>query len=493
MISKITSSMKCILFCTLFLFFSCNDSKKENEKKIDVLIKKIIQSNSGTEHLKAIQYAKEAEALALKTNNREKLPYIYLYLAEGLAGLELQKESIEYLNKIMKMDFEKKDNYFKGSVYHNYAYNYTEMGLSSQAVNYYRKSISLLSKSKSVNEQMLLSKAYIQVGIYQYGLRNGDSALYYLKKEENILKKFPEKQTYNRIVTSLRLKGYLLLEFKKQNDSALYYFKKTYDLRKKYNNNYLTREYLGFGDYYQLEGNYEKALEYYHKAEQNAKVNTSKFNENNDVNRVLADMYEVVQNPEKQSFYLKKYASINDSIKVIQKANVDEAVNIMMKKKTEETSSVKKNYTLLLSVLCSALLIVGIFLYRYFKNRKLASEKTEILLTEKEVENQNLKQKVNESFEEVVQLAKDNSPEFFTRFQEVYPEVIAKLLEIDSKLNISDLTLCAYYFLGFKSKDVASHTFKSLSTIRNRRQSIRNKLNISADENMELWFKNLAN
>ncbi|MET3538448.1 hypothetical protein [Chryseobacterium limigenitum] len=40
------------------------------------------------------------------------------------------------------------------------------------------------------------------------------------------------------------------------------------------------------------------------------------------------------------------------------------------------------------------------------------------------MEAKELKLKINESFEEVVQLAKDNSPEFFIRFQEVIQKFV---------------------------------------------------------------------
>ena len=70
--------------------------------------------------------------------------------------------------------------------------------------------------------------------------------------------------------------------------------------------------------------------------------------------------------------------------------------------------------------------------------------------------------------------------------------MIQKLLEIDPKLRVTELTLLAYFFLGFTSKDVALYTFKSTNTVRNRRQNLRNKLHLSTDENMELWLKSLA-
>ncbi|MFY0481075.1 helix-turn-helix transcriptional regulator [Flavobacterium sp. PLA-1-15] len=498
MILNRLSFLKTLLVCVLLACLSCSDSQDESVKAIDVLIAKAHKEFFAMDYLEIIKYAKEAEVLALKTHNTEKLPQIYLYFADGLAGLELQKESIEYLNRVMKMNFENKDVFFKARVYQVYAFNYAKMGLGAQSLTYQRKSVSLLSQSKSYKELLLLNNAYSEISIYHYNLRNADSAFYYVKKQEAIFNKFPEKETYHKMVTTLRMKGYLLLEFKKENDSALYYFQKTYDLRKKYHNQDLAREYLGFGDYYYLKGDNAKAIAYYHKAEQNAKERKSKFKEDNDINRVLAGVYEELKNPERQNLYLKKYTVFNDSLKIVQQQNVDVAVTLMMQTKSEETLAAKKNYTLLLSLVLGFLVVGGIFLYVYLKRKKVIALKTEQLLTEqetiihqKEEENYDLKQRVNDSFEEVIQLAKENSIEFFTRFKEVYPEVVLRLLQINPKLRVTELTLCAYFFLGFTTKDIAKYTFKSVNTVRNRRQNLRGKLNIPSEEDIELWFKKL--
>ncbi|MBD8084291.1 tetratricopeptide repeat protein [Chryseobacterium caseinilyticum] len=450
------------------------------------------------EYLKTIKYAKEAESIALKTNNKKKLPYIYLELAHGFSSLEFQKESITYLNKIITFDFDKKPKEFKARVNHIYSWNYMELGLGKQALEYNRKNVLLLKNSKDSVELKHLAQTYEDIAFHYYAEEITDSSFYYFKKQENILRKFPEKETFLSNATIYSIKGYLFLEQKKQKDSARLYFQKALALRKKYNDNYLDREYLGLGECSFLEGDYNKALEYYLKAEKNIQEKNAEFNENNDINQVLAKVYEALNDTEKQTYYLKKNKQFNDSLKVAHKQNTDEAVSLMMNKKTEENTSVKKNYTALLIVILVALSVTGIFIYRYFKKRKIDSDKTEELLVEKEIllsqkeeETQDLRQKVNESFEEVVQLAKDNSPEFFTRFTEVYPDVVSKLLEKDSRLRVTELTLCAYFYLGFTSKDVALYTFKAVNTVRNRRQNLRNKFDIPADKNMELWLKNL--
>lgn len=102
-------------------------------------------------------------------------------------------------------------------------------------------------------------------------------------------------------------------------------------------------------------------------------------------------------------------------------------------------------------------------------------EEKEILLNTKEKETQMLKQKANESFDEIIKLAKENNAEFLTRFREVYPEFINKVLEIEPKLHTSELTFCAYLFLNFSTKNIAEYTFTLLRTVQTRKYNIRKK------------------
>lgn len=90
------------------------------------------------------------------------------------------------------------------------------------------------------------------------------------------------------------------------------------------------------------------------------------------------------------------------------------------------------------------------------------------------------------------ELAKENSPEFFTRFNEVYPEFRNKLLEISPRSKTSELTFCAYLFLNFSTKDIAEFTFTSPRTVQTRKYNIRKKFNIPTDEDLYIWIQNIA-
>ncbi|MGV0919985.1 helix-turn-helix transcriptional regulator [Empedobacter falsenii] len=86
-------------------------------------------------------------------------------------------------------------------------------------------------------------------------------------------------------------------------------------------------------------------------------------------------------------------------------------------------------------------------------------------------------------------MAKSNSPHFWSRFQEVYPNFIYKLLEINPNLKNSELTFLAYFYLGFTTKDIAIYTHKALKTIENNRYNIRKRLSLSSDKDLIIWLK----
>ncbi|WP_143882965.1 helix-turn-helix transcriptional regulator [Chryseobacterium binzhouense] len=177
---------------------------------------------------------------------------------------------------------------------------------------------------------------------------------------------------------------------------------------------------------------------------------------------------------------------------------------IVNEQKKEEYEKNKKYlfYIYIMAGLFVIILLFSVYLIRrkIIKNAKeklkikrdIISEKEEQLAKKENVINE-LEIKVNESFHEIIQLANENSPEFLVRFKEIYPDFIAALLSKESGLRNSELTLCAFLYLGFNSKDIARITHKSVSTIDNRKYNLKKKLNAPADQGLALYFQNMIN
>ena len=170
---------------------------------------------------------------------------------------------------------------------------------------------------------------------------------------------------------------------------------------------------------------------------------------------------------------------------LIKKINQEIPLKKVIKENKNIEEKSKMNIYLFFSVVLFFLLIVWLLTRKKYIQK---NKEKEILLTEKEEENQDLKQKVNESFDEIVQLAKTNSPEFLTRFQEVYPNFIEKLKEISPEISSDDLRFCALLKLNFSTKDIAEHTFVTIRTVQTRKSRLRKKFNIPSDDDIYLWI-----
>lgn len=185
----------------------------------------------------------------------------------------------------------------------------------------------------------------------------------------------------------------------------------------------------------------------------------------------------------------------NDSILISHEKLVAEDINLLMNEERKRLETYRTNVYYLLIFLFIGFLVKAYFIYRYYKKMKRQREK--ILIENKNLlktkqENKELHLKINTAFDEVVQLAKENNPEFLARFQEVYPHCYNKLVELYPGLQTSELKFCAMLYLNFSSKDIAEFTFVTPKAVQNRKNRMRKKLNISSEEDLSLWMKKIC-
>lgn len=150
------------------------------------------------------------------------------------------------------------------------------------------------------------------------------------------------------------------------------------------------------------------------------------------------------------------------------------------------------NTKYLLSMIITILLIIIMYGGYYFKQytRKKNIENKKLLL-EKQSEISGLELKVNAAFEEVIDLARENSPNFLPRFKEVYPNFCERMIALHPDIRNSELIFCGYLLLGFSTKDIANYTFVAPETVRMRKYRLRKKLDIPTDKDIYIWIQNL--
>ncbi|WP_454046167.1 tetratricopeptide repeat protein [Chryseobacterium sp. Marseille-Q8038] len=274
----------------------------------------------------------------------------------------------------------------------------------------------------------------------------------------------------------------------KKLDSAEYYLNKANLLSSQAPAESRSRVLLSYGELYFYKKEYEKALKYYFQSLQVVKKIGLKKSERVIYQRIYEN-YKKQNDIERANEYLEKYTALNDSLNSVERNILDIPIRRITDENIENEKQ-KKNvfYYIMIGVILLSIILFAVL----YKTNKSRQKQKDLLIMEKEKETEILKKQLSSSIDELVQLAKENSPEFFTRFNEIYPEFRRELLEISPRSKASEITFCAYLFLNFSTKDIAEFTFTSPRTVQTRKYNIRKKFNIPSNEDLYIWIQNIA-
>ncbi|MGG1923624.1 hypothetical protein AB1278_17545 [Chryseobacterium sp. NRRL B-14798] len=163
------------------------------------------------------------------------------------------------------------------------------------------------------------------------------------------------------------------------------------------------------------------------------------------------------------------------------------------------SSPPKKNDQKLYIMASICLIVFSPSIYLYLKtirnrNRIIVDKESHLetkrfIIEEKDSETVLLRTRLNESFEELLRLAKTNNSEFLARFQDVYPAFTERLLKINPNLATSELRFCALLTFNFTAKEIAQFTYITHRTVENKKTRIRKRLHIPPDENINIWLR----
>lgn len=461
-----------VLFALILVSFCFGQRKKQEldslfENKVKLYFNQGLYNKSLEQSLVLIE---EYE----KIGDERKSLEIYIYVANIYSNLYHLRESLQFLDLALKKSEKIKDTKLKSKIYAEYGRNYKNLGFKNVALDYYQKAVDLAIRNQNENKNLLQ---------YYYGLM---AIIYEEDKNYESLYKYLHLSHKNRpdVYTSARLAKFFIVHQKKL-DSAKYYLNLGTRLytQKKYPIFQKAILERNWGNYYRALEKYSIAISHYEESLFILKK-IKKPQDVKDSYKLLYLTYKTVKDKEHAAYYLERYTQLNDSLSVA-KTKLQEISLLNLIKEREqiiEKSTKKKVYFLWIAFL------VIIISWWYF-NRKISMREKDKISRKNKLENDSLEQKFNESFDEVVQLAKENAPVFLTRFREVYPEVINRIKEYEPSLRSSELCLCAYVYLGFNAKDIARYTHKSINTVRNRKYNLKKKLQLSENTNFEEWLR----
>ncbi|WP_420240190.1 helix-turn-helix transcriptional regulator [Sphingobacterium prati] len=172
---------------------------------------------------------------------------------------------------------------------------------------------------------------------------------------------------------------------------------------------------------------------------------------------------------------------------------IDVVLNQVLNAKDKE-SDIKVSKAVKISIVALVLLVVAVsyFVWRSKYNRKMLGQKEEAL-QETESINKELTEQIGENkFNNLIDLAKSNNPEFLTLFAELYPQFIQSLKTLDPNIRTTELEFCAMAFLNFSTKNIAEYTFVTVRAVQVRKNRLRKKFEIPSDADFNNWMRGLV-
>jgi hypothetical protein len=192
----------------------------------------------------------------------------------------------------------------------------------------------------------------------------------------------------------------------------------------------------------------------------------------------LAVLYEY-KNPKKQILYLKKSSFLKDSIREINRTQINEInLNSRSNNKDYTVDERTKYIYIILIVFVAIATVLFFFRKKIFKKSSKAEEGDKVIIT-----------KV--SLADLAQLAYNKDPSFCNVFKSKFPDFERKLLGINSSLKPLDIEVCIYIKLNFSTKQIAQLKNVSVRAVEGRKYRIRKALDIKQEENMYVWMSEI--
>ncbi|WP_414844167.1 hypothetical protein [Chryseobacterium sp. IT-36CA2] len=309
----------------------------------------------------------------------------------------------------------------KSEIITNIGNCYHQQNLYNDALEKYREAIRVGEISEEIN--YIKAKNYNNIGnLYEIVKTPKDSAYYYYCKAYYYFKndhKNTQIQKKNTIGATICTNLGELWSTKNRIDSSKYYFNKA----ALYNNeakdiilaavleHKIGVLYYNSHDYKRAEYHLEKAKTVFEEKEDIYKLSDS-YN-------LLSKLNKILGNEKKHTEYQDLLFTVEKKINTVQGSSRAATLDNVIKEKNEVFRKKEVRLYWIITIILLITLLVIIFSVYSHKKKEDSSSLTLLkerdIIQQKEIEANELKLKINESFEEVVQLAKDNSPEFLIR------------------------------------------------------------------------------
>ncbi|UKB85713.1 hypothetical protein LF887_08850 [Chryseobacterium sp. MEBOG06] len=472
--------IRIFLSALLIILVSCHShSQEEYEKNFDApLLNQNEKYRLSGEYDSLVNLNKRYYKLADKINYEDGKALCYINLAELNISLEnYQKSQILFDNakEIMK---DSENNIHKARFYNVYGRFNLELRRFDKAFEYNSKAMDCLQKSgKSELKNYLTFNIYFRRALYLVGKKQTKQALEYFHKA---------KKLDNTGLTDCAISDYVYMS--KNRDSAFKYVTIAYNKARDRGKEDGIALYANtiMGEYYIADKQYDKAEEVLKQALKiDAKTKRIYAYYGKYIYNDLRMVYEHLGDKKKAYFYLNAYTEARDKTNTALLATINLDMESFIKESRKDSEKHKNNIQWVVLFSLAGLSLLGVYGWRMIsllKKRKAALKK----------ESENLKNQINDnSQEEIMELARNNDPDFIDHFKEAYPDFINKLLAINPNLENSELVFCAMLKLHFSSKEIANYTLVQHRTVQQKKYRIRKRLNIPTETDTYQFFDDL--
>lgn len=495
--------IRCV-FILLFIFpFKNLKSQNHHIKTIDSLIEASKTERRNGDYLKFLAKQNIILRESKKINYSKGIAMANRYIGSCYQKFSDCGTALSFYNKALKETYTQTDFNLQSEIITNIGNCYRQQNLYKDALEKYRSAIRIGERSEE-NINFIKSTNYTNIGVIHQALPTSkDSAYYYYSKAHYyFLKDFKSKRIREKTASGAVICINIGEIWKNNNrlDSTKYYFHKAI----LYNNEAKDAILSGSLEY-RIGALYYKTKDL-KKADYHIEKAKTIFEEKRDIHTLpeiyalLSELNKKVGNEEKSAKYRDLLISINAKVNAAEESARMATVDNVIKDKKEVFNKTKIRLYLIIGCVLIITLIVSMYALYFHKSMKRKKqsiisdsakqiEEKKIIIEQKDMETKELQRKVNESFEEVVKLSKENSPEFLIRFQEVYQDYYQKLINIEPKLLTTEIKLCAMIYLGFSTKDIAEYTFVTIKAVQHRKFRLRKKLSIPSDADINVWLK----
>lgn len=365
------------IYLLTFIFFSCsfvyanhlNDSIKIGRAL------HLISKSKEIDHL-----GSKEELIELK-NNEPLFAYPihkskYYNILGNIFLVEAKYDSAKFcFEKALKI--RKENNYLPhlASTFECIASLHHVLDNDSVALEYLYKSLDIKLKTKNID---YLKSTYNELGNTYFQLDQYDSALYYYDKFFNISYSLQDTQNMATAHTNI---GNVLYNID-SNRAAINSYKKAIHLNKSSHRfNELANSFYNIGNTYDWIKKKDSAMYYYTQALLNAKQykNTYMLGP---IYLVLTELYTEKGNSDSSNFYLRQYINYQDS--VFSQNKVNAILEFETKYQTSEKEQAlkleqisnknNKRTIYVLITLATLLLVLAIFIFWYFRQKKIVGQ-----------------------------------------------------------------------------------------------------------------------